>query len=468
MSNIVKIKRGSGVPASGVLAAYELGWDYVNKSLYLGVANSNPIKIADAFNGYWDINTVTGKFKSLGNYAFEVDGAVDFNDTLTVDELTQLNAALNVVGLASLDGGINTNDKFTVASATGNTFIDGTLLVNGNSTLGDTSDDAATIRGTITLSDTTKTTTVKGLLQVDEATNIDGNFTINDSYFTVDSNNGNTVIAGTLTVNGDTELDAALGVDGIVSLRNNLNVTGNTVLTGTLTANNDIIANTNVTLGSDSDDIITINGTTTATADVTVEGLSSLDGGIDVNSKVTVNANTGNIVTSGDLTANNAVLNGNLTVHGTTTTVNSTTVEISDPIFTLGEALITSDAKDRGIEFIYGTTATPSTGFFGFNENTGRFTFIPSATNTSEVFTGLTGNYEIGEIYQPQTGGVYDSGSSTYINASARWNNAANAIMNGQDNGVQYDLLQADENGVFQPTKTISAASGITIDCGEY
>jgi hypothetical protein len=52
MANIIKIKRGSGVPASGLLAGYELGWDYTNNSLYIGVDGTNPIKIADAFNGY--------------------------------------------------------------------------------------------------------------------------------------------------------------------------------------------------------------------------------------------------------------------------------------------------------------------------------------------------------------------------------------------------------------------------------
>lgn len=43
MSNTIKIRRGSSAPASGVLEEYELGWDYTNKSLYIGVHSSNAI-----------------------------------------------------------------------------------------------------------------------------------------------------------------------------------------------------------------------------------------------------------------------------------------------------------------------------------------------------------------------------------------------------------------------------------------
>ena len=60
-------------------------------------------------------------------------------------------------------------------------------------------------------------------------------------------------------------------------------------------------------------------------------------------------------------TSGNLVVGGNLQVDGTTTTVNSTTVTVDDPIFTLGgdTAPASDDNKDRGIEFRYhnGTTA---------------------------------------------------------------------------------------------------------------
>lgn len=94
------------------------------------------------------------------------------------------------------------------------------------------------------------------------------------------------------------------------------------------------------------------------------------------------------------LTVQNLSIPGNLIVNGTTTTVNSTTVTIDDPIFTLGgdTAPITSDALDRGIEFRWHDGATAKTGFFGFDNSSGNFTYIPDATNTNEVFSGTPGS----------------------------------------------------------------------------
>lgn len=82
---------------------------------------------------------------------------------------------------------------------------------------------------------------------------------------------------------------------------------------------------------------------------------------------------------------------GNFTVNGTTTTVNSTTITIEDPIIILGSGTPTvDDNKDRGVSFNY-FDGVAKTGFFGFDESTGRFTFIPDATITNEVVTGSSG-----------------------------------------------------------------------------
>lgn len=103
----------------------------------------------------------------------------------------------------------------------------------------------------------------------------------------------------------------------------------------------------------------------------------------------------GNVTASGDI-----IVTGNLTVNGTTTTVNSTTVTIDDPIFTLGgdTAPVADDNKDRGIEFRW-YSGTSKVGFFGFDDSTGRFTFIPDGINTAEVFSGTKGDIDINDLY---------------------------------------------------------------------
>ena len=113
----------------------------------------------------------------------------------------------------------------------------------------------------------------------------------------------------------------------------------------------------------------------------------------------TTNINIGSAI-GGTTTVNNSLtVTGNLIVNGTTTTFNSTTVTIDDPIFTLGgdTAPGSDDNKDRGIEFRY-YSGSAKLGFFGFDDSTGYFTFIPDATNTSDVFSGTKGTLDVTSI----------------------------------------------------------------------
>ena len=106
---------------------------------------------------------------------------------------------------------------------------------------------------------------------------------------------------------------------------------------------------------------------------------------------------------AGDKTfSGNLAVTGNLTVNGTTTTVNSTITTVVDPVLTIGTAIggtnpSTDDNKDRGIEFKY-FSGTAKTGFFGFDDSTGFFTFIPDAANSSEVFSGTAGTLDVNRI----------------------------------------------------------------------
>ena len=100
-------------------------------------------------------------------------------------------------------------------------------------------------------------------------------------------------------------------------------------------------------------------------------------------------------------TTGNVTVGGNLTVNGTTTTVNSTTVTLDDPIITLGgdTAPASDDNKDRGVEFRWHNGTDAKVGFFGFDDSTGKLTFIPDATNTLEVFSGTLGTLDVGAVH---------------------------------------------------------------------
>ena len=104
------------------------------------------------------------------------------------------------------------------------------------------------------------------------------------------------------------------------------------------------------------------------------------------------------IVSNPTLTGN-VTVTGNLQVDGTTTTVNSTTVTIDDPIFTMGgDGSGTNDDKDRGIEFKWHNGSSAKVGFFGMDDTDNVFKYIPDATNSSEAFSGSVGNAEFASI----------------------------------------------------------------------
>ena len=110
---------------------------------------------------------------------------------------------------------------------------------------------------------------------------------------------------------------------------------------------------------------------------------------------------------------NNLTVTGNLTVNGTQTQVNSTTVTVDDPIFVVGgdSAPGSDDNLDRGIEFRWHNGSSAKLGFFGFDDSTGKFTFIPDATDSSAVISGTKGNLDIG--------GLDLAGSITSVDGSA-------------------------------------------------
>jgi len=172
------------------------------------------------------------------------------------------------------------------------------------------------------------------------------------------------------------------------------------------------LANSAVTVGSTSISLGAASTTLAGLTAVTVDNVQVGVGGtneIDTSSgNLTLDSAGGTVEVDDNLT-----VSGNLTVNGTTTTVNSTTVTVDDPIFTLGgdTAPGSDDNKDRGIEFRYHTGSAAKVGFFGYDDSTGKFTFIPDATNSSEVFSGTKGDLDIN--------GLTLAGSITAIDGSA-------------------------------------------------
>ena len=172
---------------------------------------------------------------------------------------------------------------------------------------------------------------------------------------------------------------------------------------GRITAVSTAATSSTLTIGADSgsDDTVTV-GTDTlnfvGTSNEIETTVSNNQIQIGLPNDVTIGNNlsvTGSFL-SDDVTADTVTINGNLTVTGTQTITNSTVVTIADPIFQIG-ASGSDDNLDRGIKFLYNSSGA-KTGFFGFDDSTGVFTFIPDATDTSSVMSGSAGAVKFGAI----------------------------------------------------------------------
>jgi hypothetical protein len=164
------------------------------------------------------------------------------------------------------------------------------------------------------------------------------------------------------------------------------------------------------------------------------------------------------------------VVTGDLTVNGTTTTVNSTTVTVDDPIFTLGgdTAPVSDDNKDRGIEFRWYDGAA-KTGFFGFDDSTGKFTFIPDGTNTSEVYSGTLGDAAFNTIESTVT-----TGTAPFVVASTTVVTNLNADTVDGQGATDFTLQYVSDNGattdnaisITNTTASTSSSTGALIVSG--
>ena len=201
--------------------------------------------------------------------------------------------------------------------------------------------------------------------------------------------------SGVVSVNVD---DSSIETDTDTMRVKALGIT-NAMLAGSI-ANSKLDSIANSALTNDS---ITISDGAN-TSDIDLGTTLTIQGTAD---EVTVAESAGTVTVG---LPNDVIVTGDLTVNGTTTTVNSTVVTYDDPCLTLGgdTAPTATTSSDNGFEFRY-YDGSAKVGFVGVDRSADEFVFIPSATNTSEVFSGDIGNARFSTL----TGTDNNSGNGT-------------------------------------------------------
>ena len=364
------------------------------------------------------------------NNNLDVDGDVNIDgDDLTVStatfNLANTNATtVNFAGAAtdiqigSATGTTNVNNDLDVD---GDVNIDGGDLTVSTTTFNLANTTATTVNfagaaTTVEIGAATGTTSVNNNLDVDGDVNVDGgDLTTNQTTFNLINTNATTVnafgAAQNLNIgNASTEVDfgdlriigstiysdnsgaQTITIDpypaggdsgGNVVVRGNLQVSGTTTTVNStqMTINDPVF-----TLGDSISEKTVVSAASSGQADITLDDVE----GLNVGDIVSGNAGIPGGTTIANINGTVITLSTNLTA-GIAASTNTAPQVLT---FTQGA----DDNKDRGIEFKY-YNGSLKTGFFGYDESgtvedvtTYYFTYIPDATNTSQVFSGTVGS----------------------------------------------------------------------------
>ena len=180
-------------------------------------------------------------------------------------------------------------------------------------------------------------------------------------------------------------------------------------------------------------------------------------------------------VTGTTTVRNNLVVAGDFTVNGVTTVVNSTTVSIDDPIFTLGgptlleggeDNALPLDTKDRGIEFYYTkpNDVAARQGFFGWDRGEDVFTCFTDATNTSEVFSGTlaTGRFAALKLDGDTPAITTTASTASVFNSTATTLNMGGAATTLNIGGATTESTTNIQTATGTTNKTINIGTGRT------
>jgi len=410
MATIIKIKNSGTSGAPSAVATGEFAYSFQNGSqanggdrLYIGTGTETAGAAAN-------IEVIGGKyFTSMLDHVHGTNtasSAVILDSNQKIDVWNVDNLTMNGNTLSSTD----TNGDITVdPNGTGNIVLQGPTNANGNVAV----TGQLTINGALAQ---TGTSSVTGILNVDNL-RLDGNTLsstdTNGNINFAPNGTGETIVNSTSSIKIPVGTTAQRPSNSTGQIRFNSTdgrfegYDGNAWagLGGVVDVDQDTFIRAETAPTNDNDDLEFFTGgtkraTMSTTGMIFDDATMTFQAGKIKIDDDTISSTSGGVITidpnpSGS--AGSVVIEGNLTVNGTQTTVNSTTVTIDDPVFTLAgdTAPGTNDGLDKGIEFRWYDTQA-RLGFFGYDLSDNRFKMIEDASLSAGVYSGTVSGVQFG------------------------------------------------------------------------
>jgi hypothetical protein len=429
----LKLKRGTAAPSNTALDVAEPGYDSTGKKLYIGNGSGVAASGVSMDGHAHSADAITSGTLSIDRIPTITIAKGGTNITsYTTGDILYASAAdvLSKLGIGSTGqvltvvSGVPAWAAAGVASSVANSL---TIKFDTGSTEGT---DLYTFNGSAT-----KTFDIKagGAITIGKTA---GNITIGHEDTSSQASvvaNGRTYVTGvTLDTYGHVTA-LTTGTETVVDTNTTYDLTVPESTTAIRLAGSDsttdqvaITAGANVTVtrtgaqeltiaSTDTNNYITgfayVAGTTAGpTATITRQGLTDISVGAIPAASDTASGivTTGAQAFAGDKTfGNNLIITGNLTVNGTTTTVNSNTLSVGDNIIVLNNDEAGTPSQDAGIEIERGTSTNVS---LLWNETADRWTFTNDGTNYHNIpLSTEYNNY----VHPNHTGDVTSTGDGT-------------------------------------------------------
>jgi len=368
---------------------------------------------------------IDGGTITIDGTSLSLDGTLSSN--LTVTGVSGSTSATNLT-LTAANSGTHVDATANVL-VTAKTEIDLTAAIVDINTTSGTTIDVTGASGSTSATNLTLTAANSGV-HVDATANV-----LISAKTEID------LTAPTIDINGAVDISGALVIGG------DLTVNGTTT---TINSTQKTLDDPILTLGGDTSTVeatkdrgieAKYNGTTLTITNYIGNGTTTVTGTV----ASTAGFAAGDIITiSGAVGAQQEKLNGTWKINTVNTGNNTFTFTVSSSV--------ASGTLTSGL----GATVKSKNAFFGLDQSTGFFTFIPQGNNTSEVFAGTKGTIDVS--------GIRNSTGTLNIGASSSSNTSINGTLTVSGNSSS--IHQISGGGFFLIDSDVDIARNFTATLG--